>query len=156
MRNSVNAREVVAIIAAGICMGMVFNTFHKDRIPFIAPPKAEIYARKNIPTLTLEEAKARFDKGVIFVDARDPEEFEEGHVKDAISLPVRHLDLFYPKVKERIPKDVEIVVYCASPECNAGLYLAEEMVALKYEHIEVMIEGWEGWEKAGYPTAGEG
>ena len=156
MRSKVNAREVVIILAAGICFGMVFNTFYKNRIPFITPSKAEIYARKNIPTLTLEEAKAVFDRGVLFIDARDPEEFEEGHVKDAINLPVRHLDLYYQKVKERVPKDAEIVVYCASPECNAGLYLAEEMVALKYEHIKVMLDGWDGWEDAGYPRTGDG
>jgi rhodanese-related sulfurtransferase len=129
----------------------VFNTFHKNRIPFITPSRAEVYARKNIPILTIGEARARFDRGVLFLDARDPEDFEEGHVKGALNLPVRHLDLYYPKVKEQIPKDAEIVVYCASPECNASLYLAEELARLKYERIEVMLEGWEGWEKLDHP-----
>ena len=153
MWNKVNLRDVVVILAAGICLGVVFNTFHKNRIPLITPSKAEIYARKNIPTLTVDEARARYDRGVLFVDARDPQDFEEGHVKGALNLPVRHLDLYYPRVKEQIPKDVEIVLYCASPECNASLYLAEELVKLKHKHIQVMLEGWDGWEEHGHPAA---
>ena len=154
MRKRVNIKEIIIILVVGICAGMVFNIFHKNKIPFITPSKAEIYALKNIPTLTLDEARTRFDRGVLFLDARDPEEFEEGHVRGALSLPVRHIDLYYPKMKGQIAKDMEIVVYCASPECNASLYLAEELVNLKYERIEVMLDGWEGWEDAGHPRDG--
>jgi rhodanese-related sulfurtransferase len=154
MRKRIKIKEIVTILAAGICMSMVFNTFYKNKIPYIAPSKAEIYARKNIPTLSMEEAKARFDFGVLFVDARDPEDYIEGHVKGALNLPVRHFDLYYPKIKEGLAKDAEIVVYCASPECNASLYLAEEMVKLKYENIKVMLGGWAEWEDLEYPREG--
>jgi rhodanese-related sulfurtransferase len=156
MRERIKIKEIVVILAIGICAGMVFNTFHKNKIPFITPPKAEIYARKNIPTLTMDEARAKFDRGVLFVDARDPEEYAEAHIKGALNLPVRHLDVYYPRAKEQMAEDMEIVVYCASPECNASLYLAEELVGLKYEGIEVMVGGWEEWEKLGWPSEGTG
>jgi rhodanese-related sulfurtransferase len=151
MRRRVKVKEIVVILAAGICMGMVFNTFHNNRIPFITPSKAEIYARKNIPTLTIEEARARFDRGVLFVDARDPEDYHEGHVRGALNLPVRHFELYYTKLKQQLAKDAEIVLYCASPECNASLYLAEELATLKYTHIKVMLGGWAEWEDNEYP-----
>ena len=47
---------------------------------------------------------------------------------------------------------VEIVVYCESPECNASLYLAEELITLGFGWIEVMVGGWEEWEDMAYPT----
>jgi rhodanese-related sulfurtransferase len=152
MRDRIDVREIIIILVAGCCMGMVFNTVHKNKIPFITPSKAEIYAQKNIPTLTMEKAKAEFDRGVaIFLDARDREEYEEGHVRGALSLPVRHIEIYYPGMKKLLPKEAHIIVYCASPECNASLYLAEELVKLRYEHIEVMLGGWEEWEELGYP-----
>lgn len=155
MREIVNIKEVIIILVAGCCMGLVFNSASKNKIPWVAPTKAEIYASKNIPTLTMEEARAEFEKGsAIFLDARDPDEYHEGHIKGALSLPVRHLEVYYPRVKQVLPKDAHIVVYCASPECNASLYLAEELVKLHYENIEVMLGGWEAWEDLGYPREG--
>jgi rhodanese-related sulfurtransferase len=146
-------REALVILAFGCVLGLLFNSFQANGIPFIAPSKAEVYARKNIPTLSLEEARAKLDRGeVLFLDARDPADFQEAHIKGALNLPVRHLDLYYPKMKNALPKDAEIVVYCESPECNASLYLAEELIALGYVRIEVMLGGWEEWEDSGYPS----
>lgn len=153
MSRKINIKEILIILLIGCCTGVVFNLFHENRISFIAPSKAEIYARKNIPGLTMEEAKARFDAGgAIFLDARDPHEYQEKHVKGALNLPVRHIELYYPKMKGLLPKDADIVVYCIGEECNASLYLAEELIKLKYENIKVMLGGWEKWEEAGYPA----
>jgi rhodanese-related sulfurtransferase len=146
-------REALVILALGCGLGLLFNSFQANGIPFIAPSKAEVYARKNIPTLNLEEARAKLDRGdVLFLDARDPADFQEAHIKGALNLPVRHFDLYYPKMKNTLPKDAEIVVYCESPECNASLYLAEELITLGYVRIEVMLGGWEEWEDSGYPA----
>ena len=155
MRKRMNIKEIIVILVAGCCMGMVFNSVNRNKIPLIAPTKAEIYARRNIPTLTMEEAKADFDRGIaIFLDARDPDEYQEGHIKGALNLPVRHLDVYYPRMKALLPKEAHLILYCASPECNASLYLAEELARLEYDRIEVMLGGWEGWEELGYPAEG--
>ena len=122
-------------------------------MPFITPSKAELYALKNIPSLTLEETKEKFDQGgIIFLDARRAGEYELKHIKDALSLPVSHFDLYYPKMKKLLLKDAEIVVYCAGEECGASLHLSEELINLKYKNIKVFLGGWVEWNKAGYPA----
>ena len=109
--------EIGLIIAASCCIGVVFNFFWINRVPLITPSKAELYAQKNIPSLTLQETKEKHDLGVIFLDAREAEEYTLKHIKDALSLPVSHFEFYYPKIKKNLPKDAEIIVYCAGEEC---------------------------------------
>jgi len=151
--NRMKVKGALLIIGISCCVGVVFNFFWINRVPFITPSKAELYAKKEIPTLTLEETKEKFDQGgIIFLDAREAGEYELKHIKGALSFPVSHFGLYYPKMKKLLPKEAEIVVYCAGEECGASLHLAEELIGLQYENINVFLSGWVVWNKAGYPA----
>jgi rhodanese-related sulfurtransferase len=151
--NRLNIKEICLVIGISSCIGIVFNFFWVNRVPFITPPKAEMYAKKNIPSLTLEETREKLDqKGIIFLDARKADEYKLRHIKGALSLPVTHFELYYPKMKKLLPKDAKIVVYCAGEECGASLHLAEELIGLQYTNIHVFLGGWVEWNKAGYPA----
>lgn len=151
--NRLKAKEICLIICISCFMGVVFNFFWVNRVPFITPSKAKLYALKNIPSLSLVETKAKFDRGgVVFLDARKSNEFELKHIKGALSLPVTKFGLYYSKMKKILPKDAEIIVYCAGEECGASLHLAEELIDLQYKNIQVFLGGWVEWNKAGYPA----
>lgn len=146
-------KEILVIIGISCCTGVVFNLFWTNRVPFITPPKAEIYAQKRILTITLEEAGKKHNQGAaIFLDARDAGQYQLKHIKGALNLPVRHFELYYSKMKKLLPKDAEIVVYCEGEECGASLHLAEELIGLQYKRIQVFLGGWVEWNKAGYPA----
>lgn len=146
-------KEICLIICISCFMGVVFNFFWVNRVPFITPSKAELYALKNIPSFSLVETKAKFDQGgVIFLDARGAGEYELKHIKGALSFPATHFELYYSKLKKLLPKDTQIVVYCAGEECGASLHLAEELIGLQYKNIQVFLGGWVEWNKAGYPA----
>ena len=62
-----------------------------------------------VPRITLDEAKAAFDKGTaIFIDARAAEAYKDGHIKGAISVPIGSTDDF-----STLPKGKTIIVYCS-------------------------------------------
>lgn len=145
--------EICLIIGISSCIGIVFNLFWVNRVPFITPSKAEIYAKKEIHTISLEETREKLDQeGIIFLDARGADDYEAKHIKGALNLPVAHFELYYPKMKKLLPKNAEIVVYCEGEECGASLHLAEELIGLQYENIHVFLGGWVEWNKAGYPA----
>ena len=145
--------EVILIAFIGICFGVLFNLTWVNRVPFITPSKAVLYAMKNIPSLTLEETKRLHDEGgTLFVDARRARDYERRHIKGALNLPVNHFELYYPKLKSKLPKDADIVVYCEGEECGASLHLSEELVRMQYTDIKVFLGGWIEWNKAGYPS----
>ena len=151
--NRLNVKEICLIIGISCFVGIAFNFFWVNRVPFITPSKAELYAKKEIPTLTLEETKEKLDQGgIIVLDAREAGDYELKHIKGALSLPVSHFGLYYPKMKKLMPKEAEIVVYCAGEECGASLHLAEELISLQYKNIQVFLGGWVVWNKAGYPA----
>ncbi|MCP3873129.1 MAG: rhodanese-like domain-containing protein [Desulfobacteraceae bacterium] len=145
--------EICIIIGISCCIGMVFNLFWINRVPFITPPKAEMYAKRDIPTISLEETREKLDRhGIIFLDARGVADYELKHIKGALNLPVSYFDLYYPKMKKFLPMDAEIVVYCEGEECGASLHLAEELIAMQYKNVLVFLGGWVEWNKAGYPA----
>ena len=69
-----------------------------------------------------------------------------------MNLPVRHFEWYYAKMKNLLPKDAEIIVYCEGEECGASLHLTEELMKLKYEAVKVFLAGWIEWNRAGYPA----
>lgn len=90
-------------------------------------PKAEY--RK----MTAQEAKARIDSGdeLIILDVRTPEEYAQGHIPDAVLLPVSNIAKDAPA---QLPdKNAEILVYCRSG--NRSRQAAQQLVTMGYTGI---------------------
>jgi len=63
-----------------------------------------------IPRITVEEAYAKFGQpNVIFVDARVPDQYGQGHIQGAISVP----EVEVAGRLSDLPKDKELILYCA-------------------------------------------
>lgn len=57
-----------------------------------------------------EELKNVIDCGALIVDVRTPEEFEEGHIKGSLNVPLDEIG----EAMSWLQKDVPTVVVCAS------------------------------------------
>ena len=49
-----------------------------------------------------------------------------------------------------IPKNAEIVVYCAGPHCPQSRLAAEKLTKLGYDNVRAYEGGLERWKQAGY------
>ncbi len=98
--------------------------------------------------INLESAKEMYDRGIIFIDARDEEEFAEGHIKGAVLAPST------PELVQLTPdRSTPIVTYCGGGECDVSMELAVELMdSWDYERIFVYKGGWPEWKAAGYPA----
>ena len=77
--------------------------------------------------ITSEEAKIMMDKSVgVIVDVRTPEEFNEGHIENAINLPVDEIE---DRALEVLPNKKETyLLYCRSGNRSAqGAKILENM-----------------------------
>lgn len=116
----------------------------------IVPPSAQ---EGDPPFISLDEAAAKFQSSeVLFIDARDQEDYEYGHIRGAINLPYEEMDLFWDEVSPKISRDRPLVLYCSGEECETSLMLAREMVLLGWTDIYVFFGGWREWEKAKLPV----
>jgi len=59
-----------------------------------------------------EELKQKIESGadILIIDVRSKEQYAQGHIKSAISLPLADLEQQY---KDVVPHDKEVVLYCA-------------------------------------------
>jgi len=98
------------------------------------------------------DAKTLYDSDhVLFVDARSRENFEHGHIKGAFSLPVGEFDELIDTFFDRYALDTPIVTYCSGRTCEDSHRLAQLLISGGYLNTRVMIDGFPGWEAAGYP-----
>lgn len=97
--------------------------------------------RNQLDQISTEELQRKLEKGEVYlIDVRPAEEFEAGHITNALSRPRKLLE---EKIDE-LPKDREIVVYCRGPLC---LMADEAVVYLKKQGFDAkrMENGFTDW-----------
>jgi rhodanese-related sulfurtransferase len=102
----------------------------------------------SIDTIPAERVKRLLDSGakLVLVDLRPVREFQENRLPGARSIPMSDL----PKRFEEIPTSGQVVLYCA---CTLN-EIAERVAFLEfrgYRNIFVLLDGYPGWVKRGYP-----
>lgn len=93
------------------------------------------------------------DKQILFLDAREPGEYADGHVPGAIHLPPAEFFTGYPDLAPEVEAARAVVIYCRSLECHDAVELAELLKDVTHRPLFVFEEGWRAWQEAGYPTS---
>ena len=84
--------------------------------------------------ISAQEAKTIMDSqsDYIIVDARTDEEFEQGHIKDAILIPEYEIA---DRANEELPRKYQLIlVYCQSG--RRSKIASEELVKLGYTNVK--------------------
>lgn len=85
---------------------------------------------------------------VALLDVRPEEEFEAGHLPEAINIPLEQLEVMLDK----LPQDREIVAYCRGPYCVLSHEAVQRLRQLGYR-VRRFEEGYPEWKAAGLPVA---
>lgn len=96
-----------------------------------------------------DELARRIEAGsVVLIDVRPQEEFEQGHIAGAVSVPLESLKTW---ARDDAPKRKQIVAYCRGPYC---VYAIEAVAELKKRGLRATRteDGVAEWRAAGYPT----
>ncbi len=91
-------------------------------------------------------------KKVIFVDARDPLSYEEGHIAGALNIYPDEAALYADKLKTNNYQGVLIITYCDGPQCPLSKEIAYDLTRQGVGDAKVLVNGWSLWLKAGYPV----
>ncbi|MEP0862508.1 MAG: rhodanese-like domain-containing protein [Ignavibacterium sp.] len=124
--------------------------------------KTEVIGQKEIqplPTeftkplaIKIDKAYQLYKQGVKFIDARMPEEYNEGHIKGAINIPFDG-DESYRDILKTISKDEILVTYCSGTECDLSILLGDELFEKGYKKVYIFFGGWNDWLEKGYPIS---
>ncbi len=99
-------------------------------------------AKEQISEVTPEQVRdmqARNEK-VIYLDVREPNEWNLGRLPQAIHLPRGNLE---SKVEGMIDRGQRVVIYCARG--NRSALAALTLKQMGYENVASMARGFMGW-----------
>lgn len=102
-------------------------------------------------TVSAAEAKALFDKGVVFLDVRKNKDWEAGRIPDAIHIELKK-KLNEGSMSSAIKKDQEVVIYCNGPKCMRSSKASKMAVGWGFKKVYYFREGIPAWKAAGYPA----
>ena len=102
--------------------------------------------------LSAEELKAKIARNepVAIIDVRATTGLSDADnkIKGAVHVKLRRLKsrLMMPPLKD-VPRDREIVTYCACPNDEASIRAAEVLQAAGFSRVRVLKGGWVTWKK---------
>ena len=107
-----------------------------------------------------DAAREALDSGAVkfVVDVREPEEFREGHVPDAVNIPRGLLEIradpASPSADASLSaeRSARVLVYCTKGPGARSLFAARTLMDMGYENVDVLAGGLNAWAEAGLPV----
>jgi len=141
---------------AAIALGVVFNILRADGVAFIGDwsPESRLTDKESISLIVaFEEARVLFEKdSALFVDARSKQQYEEGHIKGAVSLPWQEVEAAFAGVSGRLESGKTVVTYCDGEACDLSRSLAFFLKEMGFPDVRVLVNGWTLWRRAQLPV----
>lgn len=100
-----------------------------------------------------ETVKKFFEaKGALIIDARDADEYAEGHIPGSLNLPYNQVASDPERLSKVDPNGRPIIVYCGGGTCEASMHLAESLIYQAGRRKVLVYEGgWPDWKQKGFP-----
>jgi sulfur-carrier protein adenylyltransferase/sulfurtransferase len=106
-------------------------------------------ARKQVPEVSAQQVNDLLrnnGKPTVILDVRETDEWRQGHLEGAVSLPRGFLEI---KVESTVPdKNTPIIAYCAGGV--RSLIAGKALKELGYENVTSMAGGYGAWKNAGF------
>src|SRR5690242_17840571 len=116
-------------------------------------------SKKSTPVdlISVEELKAKVsaNEPVLIIDVRGAESYanSDSKIRGAIHVNVRRLKfrLGFAPLKD-VPKDREVVTYCACPSEEASIKAAQLLLESGFKRVRALKGGWQEWQRAAGAT----
>ena len=156
-------KQILFIFSLAIVLGLVrfllldnpeFTLIKKERI-------VETISSFSVPenmtspmAINIEFAQHLFnEKSAIFIDARDSEDYNSGHIENAINIPFDYYEDYEDAINE-LDDTAPHVIYCSGEECSLSMDLADYFFnELAFENILIFEGGWPQWRDADLPSS---
>lgn len=101
-------------------------------------------------TIGTDEAKRMIDAGVTVIDVRQQDEWNRGHIAEAVLVPLNGIYSFGKALKDlNLPEDQEIIFTCAMGQRSASA--SEIAMVAGFKKVYNLANGMNGWVGRRYP-----
>lgn len=140
----VGVRQARFILSAAVVLGFAYTAVMKEG--FFVPSEGQPYGAVAPVFISYEEALQLLNEGkTLFVDARHEYDYNQGHIKGAINVPLAEFKLQKSPLSD-VQRDQTIVTYCDGAECNSSIELAKLLSAAGFTKVKMFFGGWNEWQ----------
>jgi rhodanese-related sulfurtransferase len=107
-------------------------------------------ARTKIQEISMSEAESALQAADVLIDAREPDEFREGHIEGALNIPRGVLEFKLSGAPELSARDLHIVLYCKTS--GRAALAAASLQEMGYLSVKSIAGGFDAWVAAGKPA----
>lgn len=138
---------VGAAFALCLAAGVLLNAMRPEPLPLRYAPLSERIGGEDAghPVVTQSGARRALAEGrAVFIDARPPDFYEEGHIPGAINLPVAEAlggDLRGLPESRRTP----LIVYCSGGDCEDSRIVLGALLRNGFTDVSIFEGGWDEW-----------
>ncbi len=86
------------------------------------------------------------DPNVLFIDARNADEYGQGHIGNARNYFTHDFEKHIPEIVQ-IDREKRIVVYCGGGACELSHEMADNLLTFGFKRVFVYTGGWDEWKK---------
>ena len=152
-------KQAILILCVSFIAGFTFNGFSPNGIGVLDNP----WSRNVVVNSSGNEEPVMFidferacefienEEGMV-LDARNPEDYAEGHIPGSYLLFFYTMNEYYPKLEELLQASPALLTYCSDVHCEDSEFLANELLNLGYMPIYVYKGGIEDWKSRQMPV----
>jgi rhodanese-related sulfurtransferase len=141
---------MIIVCLAGI-IGLLFNAHAKHGVILFPKPKS------GIDVIATDRAALLFEEKMLFVDARSPDIYKDGHISGAYDLDFYDLEAQWPAFLNKFDRQTPLVVYCEGisgehdeDTCSTSRLLVEQLIQRGYTKAMLYEQGFAYWKKGGH------
>ena len=116
-------------------------------------------AQLGVRVVSFDEARETFDDPstemgfCMFVDARNRDEYNNGHIPGALLVDHYRLEKYLPDALPLIKQAERLMLYCEGGDCEDSFFLAQALIIRGVDPDKLFIfkGGWEQWEANDMP-----
>ncbi len=144
------AGQAAALALVALLFGGFYHFFNDEG--YLANPVGAVgvqraHASNFIPKISAQKARTLLGKDAVVIDARYARDYERGHLKDAINLPVDVNDATWEATISTIPRGRPVVAYCQSARCKYAERIGLKLIDEGFDNIVIFKGGWVDWVK---------
>jgi rhodanese-related sulfurtransferase len=152
------SQMLLVIILSG-AIGLCVNMIRSNGIPVIGDWSIEgriTDVDGSSLDIKIIEAKEVFNKKqAVFIDARNKDLFDQGHIKGAKNLPWHSVDDHFIDIVDGMSNDTLIITYCDGETCDLSHELALFLKEMGFPNVKVLVNGWMVWQEMNLPVEGD-
>lgn len=145
------AVELAVILATGSLIGYGYHRATDAGFLAVAGATRDVeqwHTDAYLDVLSFEALTDAIHRGnLVIIDARSPEQYDEGHIPGAMRCSFDDLPRFQSHALFGTPRDRPVVVYCESASCRAANLVARGLSLRGFRSVAVFREGWSEWKR---------